>query len=145
MEILAGNMDPYFKRTGIKAQKKWEGTTDGCDYQVWKIDQDEFKKLAATSNNSYKEDEWWRSAESSNMGEPMAEYIINGKKILVWDGECREEYEEDCDEEREYENLADYLCYEIGASELRNIVALAADLAAQNGMTMAELFKTYQG
>ena len=145
MEILAGNMDPYFKRTGIKAQKKWEGTADGCDYQVWEIEQEDFKKLAATSDDSYKLEEWWRSAESSSMGEPTVEYIINGKKIKAWDGECREEYEEDCEGGRVYENLAEYLCYEIGASEPRNVVALAADLAAQNGMTMAELFKTYQG
>lgn len=145
MEIFAGNMDLYFKRTGIKAIKTWEGKGGGWGYQVWEIGQEEFKKLAATSNNSYKEDEWWRSAESSGMGEPTAEYIINGNKITAWDGVYREEHEEDCEEEREYENLADYLCYEIGASEPRNIVALATDLAAQNGITMAELFKTYQG
>ncbi|WP_196590575.1 hypothetical protein [Pectinatus frisingensis] len=147
MEILAGGMDKYFERTGIKATKTWEGEVIGGEvYQVWNMEQKEFEKLVDTTDESYKSDEWWRSADSSNKGTAAVEYILNGKKIKAWDGAKREDYDEEEDEifEREYESLTRYFCDEIGCSQPRNVVALATDLAAQNGMTMAELFETYE-
>lgn len=147
MEIIAGGMDQYFERTGIKATKTWEGEVIGGEvYQVFEMEQKEFEKLVATDDESYGPEEWWRSADSSNMGTAEVEYIINGKKIKAWDGAKREDYDEEEDElfEREYESLTRYFCDEIGCSQPRNVTALATDLAAQNGMTMAELFQTYE-
>ena len=69
MEILAGGMDKYFERTGIKATKTWEGAVIGGPvYQVWDMEQQEFEKLVATTDESYGAEEWWRSADGSNMG-----------------------------------------------------------------------------
>jgi hypothetical protein len=44
-----------------------------------------------------------------------------------------------------YDNLTTYMCDELGASQPRNVCALAVDLARANGMTMAKLFETYEG
>lgn len=38
-----------------------------------------------------------------------------------------------------------YLCDEIGASTERNVCACTIDLAQQNNLTLAELFKKYLG
>lgn len=151
MEILAGTMDGYFKRTGIKATKTWEGAVIGGEvYQVWNMEQKEFEKLVDTTDESYEPEEWWRQSDGSNMGAAIEEYIINGKEIKAWDGEWRQDLAEEEEEEdrdmwdREYESLTRYFCDEISVSQPRNVVALATDLAAQNGITMAELFKTYE-
>lgn len=151
MEILAGGMDKYFDRTGIKATKTWEGEVIGGEvYQVWDLEQEEFEKLNATADESYKPEEWWRQSDGSNMGVATVEYIINGKEIKAWDGEWRKDLAEEEEEEdqdmfdREYESLTRYFCDEMGCSQPRNVAALAADLAAQNGTTMAELFQTYE-
>jgi len=47
--------------------------------------------------------------------------------------------------DREYNNLLEYFCDEIGASMEKHICALAVDLAMINGITMGELFRKYQG
>lgn len=51
--------------------------------------------------------------------------------------------------EREYGNfqyakLTDYLSYELGVSQPRNVCACCMDLAKYNNMTMTELFKKYE-
>ena len=43
-----------------------------------------------------------------------------------------------------YNTLLDYMNKVIGASQPRNVCALAVDLARANGMSMSELFKIYQ-
>lgn len=151
IEILAGNMDNYFSRTGIKGKKTWEGSGT---YQVWELSQEEFKKLLATEDASYQNEEWWRSAEGSNMGIVHRRFKINHHYIKAWDGASREEQEEENKQlpvddrfstPREYRSLTEYLCDEIGSSQPRNVCALCTDLAKQNSMTMAELFSKYEG
>ena len=154
IEILAGSMGSYFARTGIQAKKTWEGTRYGDGtYQVWELSQEEFERLSATEDKSYQDEEWWRSAEGSNMGLVHRRFKINHHYIKAWDGASREEQEEEnkqlsADDRistpREYRRLTEYLCDEIGASQPRNVCALCTDLAKQNGMTMAELFRKYE-
>ena len=83
---------------------------------------------------------------------------------MAWDGLIRETLKSDCtcciyyqagwcdgtDEdrtecyfERTYPDILTCFCDELGASVERNICALAAELARQNNMTMAELFDKY--
>ena len=62
---------------------------------------------------------------------------INGHEIICWE---RDDHYND-----EYDTLLDYMCDEIGASQPRNVCALAVDLARANGISMAELFSIYQG
>lgn len=143
IEILAGKMENYFKRTGIQARKAWEGR----EYEIWDIDKTEFKKLVATEDESYEINEWWRQAAGSTAGEVNAEYIVNGERIKAWDGEWRKNLMEEEEDifERKYKSLTQYLRKEMGCGQPSNIVALAVDIAKQNGMTMAELFKKYEG
>ena len=54
------------------------------------------------------------------------------------------EYEDDV-MPREYKNLSEYLTEELGASQPRNVCALAVDLAKANGMSMAKLFEVFEG
>lgn len=44
-----------------------------------------------------------------------------------------------------YHDILIYLCDEIGASTERNVCACTIDLARQNNLTLAELFKKYLG
>ena len=143
MEILAGEMENYFRRTGIKARKTWEGE----GYQIWEMDKEEFEKLVATEDKSYEINEWWRQAYGSNAGGVNAEYVINGKKIKAWDGNWRDDLLEGEEEMfgREYESLTQYFCKEMGCGQPSNIAALAADIAKQNRITLAELFEKYEG
>ena len=80
------------------------------------------------SRQRYSEDEWENEDDNEK-----ASYHYSFKK-----------YEDDI-MPREYKNLSEYLCEEIGASSPKNVCALAVDLAKANGMTMAKLFKVFEG
>jgi hypothetical protein len=109
---------------------------------------------------------WWRHAKGSNLGTPFDFFTINGRELIAWGGSRRDdlrnwwnansdegkaayhysfrEYEE-ATMPHKYDTLTEYMCDEIGASTEKNVCALAVDLARANGMTMAQLFKTYEG
>lgn len=150
MEILAGNLDGFIERSGINAVKAHE--TKDNRYQVWEIEEKEFEKLCQTKDDDYKDNEWWRSAQGSNMGSVYRRFKINSHYIYAWDGATREEMEEEnknlpvydrLSTPREYAGLSEYLCDEIGASQPRNVCALCIDLAIHNQISMAELFRKF--
>lgn len=155
-EILGGELDLAFKELGINAVKTYEGNTNLDDKtQIWEVDEEGFERLCDLDDDNWEDDwGWWRSAEGSNMYNELDEYTINNSKIIAWDGDNRlafEEENEDGDEDdrwwfpREYSNLLGYLSEEIGASQPRNVCALAVDLANINNIKMSELFRRCQG
>ena len=91
------------------------------------------------------EDAWWRSAEGSVLGSPDTKVYINGHELFGWSGRYWEDIDEDDEFEIRSNNLSDYLCDVIGASQPRNACALSVDLARYNNMTMAELFAKCEG
>lgn len=101
---------------------------------------------------------WWRHAYGSNLGAVDCAYVINGEKLMAWDGLQRKEWCRDCSDcagtekdkdecfhDHQYPDILIYLCDEIGASTERNVCACTIDLARQNNLTLAELFKKYLG
>jgi hypothetical protein len=151
-EILGKDLDLAIMELGIGATKTYQGE----DYDVWEMSEDEFQKLTVIPEEDWKDEYgFWRSAEGSNIGNEMSNFKINNQIILAWDGDCRIEAlnevngnEKDvdyCYRDREYRTLLEYFCDEIGASQPRNVCALAVDLAKINGITMSELFVKYEG
>ena len=165
-EILGNNLEQFFN-TEING----ECTYKGADYEVWEVSDKVFNSICNMSEEKFEElageDAWWRGAEGSNQGVPDSKYIINGAEIIAWDGYPRCEYYNDyckdcedrmdgaceasdediesCCGKRKYNTLSNYLCDEMGASQPRNVCALAVDLAKYNNMTMGELFAKYEG
>lgn len=146
------------------------------DYQVWLLSKDDFDNICAIDADDWKDDwGWWRHCPGSNMGSPLNEYIIRGRKIVAWDGIKRELYFQTClkcpdyyrhcgehyspnnacfasyEEQafclgpREYKDIIDYFNNEIGVSTEKNICALSIHLAQINDLTLSELFKKYLG
>lgn len=165
VEILGGNgLHKAFKELGIKATKTYRGS-EKPHYEIWELSKDDLKKIEYIVE--WKDEwGWWRYAKGSNMGTPFDFFTVNGKELIAWDGYKREDivldWANEPDEEkaayhysikeyeetlypRVYENLLTYMCEELGASTEKNVCALAVDLARANGMTMAQLFKTYEG
>lgn len=148
-EILGGELEVCFKELNICAVKTYEGEK----YQVWELQDNDFKKICDIEEKDWKDEwGWWRSSDGSNQGNVERRYNIHNHYIIAWDGADREDLESmdlDPDDryfrERKYADLLAYFSEEIGASQPRNVCALAVDLAAQNKMTMAELFRKYQG
>lgn len=149
-EILGGNLEQAFERLDIDAHMTYMGRTilDG-NTQVWEVGDEDFKRLCDVDEDDWKKDwGWWRSAEGSNMCNPLENFIIKGQEIIAWDGTGRLEAEEEGEDwwyKREYSCLLEYFCEELGASQPRNVCALAVDLARINNMKMSELFQKYQG
>jgi len=143
-EILGANLKKCFKELKIKAKKTYCLNNKYCEYEVWEMSDNDFEVLSNIPNSKWKESwGWWRFSEGSNMGQVFQEYIINGKKIMTWDGK-RGEDDQYLIKSRSYDNLLEYFCDEIGASTETNICALATDLAKQNNMKMSDLFSIYQ-
>ena len=164
VEILTGDSIEYsFDKLNIDAKRTYRGKR----YEVWEIAENEFNKLSAIKDEDWKEDYgWYRYAEGSVMGPTDATFMINNHEMVAWSGSYRLDlYNQWCDEDekvhsafyhsfneyenyympRKYRTLTKYLVNELGASTESNVCALAVDLAKANGMTLAELFKTYEG
>lgn len=171
VEILGGNgIEFALKDLGIKYNKTYSKKLNpkkknDVHYEVYEISKDDMKRLDSIFDwpDNYG---WWRWAKGSNMGTPFDIFTVNGKELIAWGGAKREDlildWADESNEEKAayhysfkeyeetqypyvYENLSSYMCNELGASTEKNVCALAVDLARANGMTMAQLFKTYEG
>lgn len=159
IEILGAELDKAFEELNINAKKTYEIQNkpwDYCeDYQVWELLEEDFDKICKIEDKDWKDEwGWWRFAEGSNLGYVNARYNINHHYLQAWDGTSTQDFlkenkhckpEDRYFPERKYKSLLQYMCNEMGASAERNVCALAVDLAMQNGITMAELFRKYQG
>lgn len=161
VEILAdGSIENAFKENGIDATMTYKFCGNGCreDFTVWEIEETDMKRLAAIDAEDWPDHwGWWWHASGSNMGAPNAEYVINGHTLLAWDdnranwcsgcADCEGTDEDlnECYGRRDSPDLLTYFCDEIGATQPRNIAALAADMAKYNNMTMAKLFGLTMG
>ena len=164
-EILGGGgLHKAFKTLGIQATRTYRGS-EKPHYEVWELSKDDLKKLEY--DTEWKDEwGWWRYAKGSNQGTPFEFFTVNGKELIAWNGPKREDLRDDWnsepDEEKAayhysfkeyeetqyphvYDNLLTYMSEELGASVERNVCALAVDLARANGMTLAQLFATYEG
>lgn len=145
-EILGGNLKRFFD-TVDKNCSNAEITYANDRYEVWKVSDTLFKNMCDMTEEMFVdlagEDAWWRQSEGSNLGVPYEKNVVNGHKLISWSKGYF-----DCETSRrskKYESLSDYLCNCVGASQPRNVCALAMDLAKYNNMTMGELFRKYEG
>ncbi len=143
-EILGNNLEQFFNNE-INGERTYKGNR----YEVWEVSDEVFDIMCDMTEEKFVElageDAWWRSAEGSNQSAPDTKVYINGYELLGWAGEPWEDEDEDDGFEIYAKNLSDYLCDVIGASQPRNVCALAVDLAKYNNITMGELFTRYEG
>lgn len=145
--LTMGNITKDFNRLGIPVRQ----TYNGKDYGVCEVTDEEFKIMLEEPDDieGTWEDCGWRHCNGSNQGNTNSTLIIKGKELKCWYTPWADDEEtEDKDNESylpKYNNLLTYLCDEVGVSQPRNVCALAKDLSKYNDITMAQLFKTYQG
>lgn len=170
IEILGNNLLQFFETVEVIDEGVIARSYKGKDYEVWSVYDSMFDHMSNMSEEEFislaGEDAWWRWQSGSIFGYPEAEYEINGQKLMAWDSNRREDYLEECEQcsdridglckgtktdfeecfpSRKYSSLTEYLCEEMGASQPRNVCALAVDLAKYNNMTLGELFSKYEG
>lgn len=141
-EILAENLQTLFDNTSLTGKKTYSGEL----YEVWEVSDDDFEKMCNISDEEFERlcpEGMWRSSTGSIMGYPTECFTVNKKKLKCWNR--REELYGKKYRRTKYESLLEYLCENIGASQPRNVCALAVDLAKYNNMTMGELFTKYEG
>ena len=145
-EILGQDLEQFFNN-GVNGKRTYKGNW----YEVWEVSDEVFNDMCDMSEEKFIElagdDAWWRSAEGSVLGTPDTRIYIHGYEMLGW-GYNKDFYDEDDEEyesEMEFDTLTDYLCDVLGASQPRNVCALAVDLAKYNNITMGELFAKYEG
>lgn len=134
VELLAGGgIHKAFKELGIKALRTYHN--ENVPYQVWEIDKKDLHLLdeAAEWNDKWG---WYRYTKGSNMGSACDFYTINGQFLIGW---------KSLQDKDTYDSLIDYFADGLGCNDGTTVAALAKDLARYNGMTMAKLFKVFQG
>lgn len=163
-EILAQGLAEFFTNSGLSGCCTYKGEM----YEVWEVSDAVFYDMNNMSEEKFESlcpDGMWRYSTGSIFGVPGKEYIINDKPLKAWDDRRERYIREDCNDcvdkqqgfcmetendynecfgERKYRGLLEYLCEEIGASQPRNVCALAMDLARANNMKMGELFSKYE-
>ena len=134
-EILGDSLEQFFSNS-INGKRTYKGDR----YEVWEVSDETFRVMCDMSEEEFVElageEGWWRCADGSNLGTPNTTIYINGHKLLGW----ADEDDEDDEFEIRASNLSDYFCEVIGASQPRNVCAVAIDLAKYNNITMGELF-----
>lgn len=169
VEIIGEHMMPVFEAIGIFPKNTYQGSIGYWKhFEVWELTEDQFNKIVAMPDDEFEsvaiDGSWWRSAEGSNLGSINEIFLINDKSIRAWRNEYlvddlhitweelpaeeRVEYkdfEDYCDVwlPKYYNNILEYFCEEFGVSTEKNVCALATDLAKQNDMSIADLFKIY--
>lgn len=148
-EILGNNLKQFFNNNFLNNDTIIKLAYKGDRYEVWEVSNTAFNVMCDMTEEEFLcsagEDAWWRSSDGSNLGIPDTKVYINGHEILGWAGEPWEDEDEDDEFEIYASNLSNYLCDVVGASQPRNVCALAIDLAKYNNMTMAELFTKCEG
>ena len=143
-EILGNNLEQFFNNNFLNNDTTRRLTYKGNRCEVWEVSNTVFDVMCDMTEEEFicsaGEDAWWRSADGCNLGSPDTTVHINGCKLIGWAGEPWEDEEEDDEFEIYSNSLSDYLADVIGASQPRNVCAIAVDLAKYNNMTMAELF-----
>ena len=143
-EILGNNLEQFFNR-----EIDGNCTYKGNRYEVWEVSNEVFDAMCDMSEERFielaGEDAWWRSAKGSNLGTPDTKVYVNGHEMLGWAGEPWDGEDEDDEFEIYASSLTSYMCDVVGASQPRNVCALAVDLARYNCITMGELFTKYEG
>lgn len=146
--LTMGDVTEEFNRLGIIVRQ----TYNGEDYGICEVTEEEFKILCDEPDiEGTWEDCGWRYCEGSNQCMVNAVLSVKNKELKCWfepaeiDYENLDENYEEDDYIPQYSNLLAYLCEQKGCSQPRNVCALTKDLAKYNNMTMAELFKAYQG
>lgn len=141
-EILAENLKPFFDNSNLQGKCTYQGER----YEVWEVSDATFKIMCNMEEDEFTQlcpDGMWRSAEGSNMGAPDIIIHVGENQMLGWSA-LWDEDEEDEEPEIYVSNLTKYFCYYMGASQPRNVCALAVDLAKYNHMTLGELFNKYE-
>lgn len=137
-EILGGNLDFTFKDLEINALKTFDNNEY---YQIWQLEDTDYKKLVNINDEDWDNDKygWWRYSEGSNMGKIQTRFSINHHWLYAWKNNnsntCRK---------NKYNNIIEYINYELDISMEKNICALAVDIAKYNNLTLSELFNKYQ-
>ena len=143
-EILGNNLEHFFNN-----EINGNCTYKGNRYEVWEVSDDVFNAMCDMTEEKFMElsgeDAWWRQSEGSVLGTPDTKVYINGHEMLAWAGEPWEDDDEDDEFEIYSSCLTDYLCDVVGASQPKNVCALAVDLAKYNNMNMGELITKYEG
>lgn len=143
-EILGNNLKQFFN-----AEIYGKLTYKGNMYEVWEVSTETFNYMCNMSEEQFVElageSAWWRSSEGSILGSPDTIIHIKGHELIGWGGKRWEDEDEDDEFEIYASSLTDYFCDVIGASQPRNVCALAIDLAKYNNMTMGELFTKCEG
>lgn len=149
IEILGKNLKKFFDIVDNPPNDA-EITYAGNRYEVWEVSDKLFENMCSMTEEEFiniaGEDAWWRQSDGSSLGYPDDTTIINGRELICWSKErVYPSYDYASKEMKEYNDLSEYLCDCIGASQPRNVCACAMDLAKYNDMSMGELFEKYEG
>ncbi|MGN4782526.1 hypothetical protein [Bacillus cereus] len=144
--LVQGNITEDLKRLGINAKRTYGD--ENTSYQVYEVSDEDFQKLSDDADNRDADDgHWknggWRWDTGSNQPIPTDKAEVNHQELVCW-------VETINDDEETYRNdwyvdLLEYLDVGVGCTAFRNVCAVTKDLAKYNNMSMAELFKKYQG
>ncbi|WP_270364071.1 hypothetical protein [Bacillus paranthracis] len=141
IEILVqGHIDEILTDLGLSFKQTYGGKYDRGSYKVYELPEEDFDKLS--KDKTIAEYRWattsWRWAKGSNLEEPTEYVVVNGNHLKGWINE--EHYKP-----YTYTTLTNYLEEVLGCTAPRNVCAVATDLAKYNHMSMASLFRIYQG
>lgn len=142
-EIIGKELDLAMVVLDIDAEKTYQSKEKG--FQVWKLDERNFKKLESVEESDWKDDfGWWRTGGCVYEGTADFEYVVNQQPM---DGyKSQEIFEEDGDVWFE-EIFADFESFMHGAMNLttiKNFSIFAMSLAKDNNLSVTDFMKKYQ-
>lgn len=147
---IVGNeeMNEIFHRAGVWHKTDAMLAPDVFLYSMYKEDMNHIDKVFDLFDAHQGTDAFYLYADGSTMDDrPTTEFTVWGQQMIGWIDDTKEpEFEEDGSEimpDLEYDSLYDYMADELGVSMWSNRIAVAADLAKLNNLTVSQLFCKY--
>ena len=143
MQILGYNLQKPFDDLNIDGELMY--SSDAIDVEVWEISHSGYDALISADSSIWSDryfGSWWRYSIGCTLeGSETHTFTVNGSPMTGWviHDDYREYHGYD------YPSLFNYMLNEFGVSTETNISAVSSGLAKLNNMTIAELWKKYQG
>ena len=146
-EILGNNLKQLFFTLDNQDEEITVCTFKNNKYEVWEVPDKLFEDISNMSEEDFEKfagkNAWWRYATGSVLCSlETGEITIHNQKMIGW---VRKPWDDEISNNICFESLTEYLCYFIGASMPKNVVACVVDLAKFNNMKVSELMKKYEG
>lgn len=137
MEIIGEHLEVVLEKEAIDGVCTYRGD----DFCIYELSEESFQQLEDIPEDEFDDcypEVWYRFVEgATGLGAPIGRAIVNDRLLFGFP---------DKNGNTEFDCLTDYMIRSVGVGMSEtNVAAVSAELAKINGISQAELWRTFEG